>query len=179
MVGGDDDADALASGSDSNESAPQEDPKDKRINDLMSKWQSTDAENKRLRAQLEAQKGGDAGDDSAPAAGKDQTSAADEGFNAILRESARETLFKSDPRLERFGFKPDVIAGATAAEMQESLAKQKAFLDAVEGKLRNELLAEHGLTNDAAGGGSEKPRDFASMSSEDFQALVNRVTSGG
>jgi hypothetical protein len=158
----------------STDDAPQ-DPKDKRINDLMSKWQAAEAKAKRLEA---AQKGGDAGDDNPPAP-EAAPAPVDEGLNEILRDAAREALFKSDPRLERFGFKADVITGSTAAEMRESLARQRALLDAVEGKVRNEVLAEHGLTNDAAGGGSEKPTDFASMKREDFLELVERVKAGG
>ena len=176
MVDGDEDADdAASSGSDSTD-APQ-DPKDKRINDLMSKWQSAEARATAAEAKVAAPKDGDAGDDSAPASSEKPV--ADEGFAEILRDAARDALFASDPRLKRFGFKPDVIAGTTAAEMRESMAKQVAILDAVEGKVRNEVLAEHGLTNDAAGGGSEKPQNFAEMSSEDFLALVDRVKAGG
>ena len=178
LVDGDDEAVTESSGSDESTDAPQ-DPKDsKRINDLMSKWQSAESKAKRLEAELAQAKGeGASGNDSAPASEK--APAADEGFNEILRDAARDALFASDPRLKRFGFKPDVITGTTAAEMRESMARQVALLDAVEGKVRNEVLAEHGLTNDAAGGRSEKPQNFADMSSEDFLALVERVKAGG
>ena len=176
LVDGDEDAeDADESGSEAGADDAPQDPKDKRIRDLMSNWQKEQAKVTRLEAQL-ARRNTDAGDDSAPAQG---APAADEGFNEILRESAREALYKSDPRLAKFGFKPDVITGATAEEMKQSLASQKAFLDAVEGKVRNEVLAEHGLTNDAAGGSAESPQDYASMSSEDFAKLVSRVKDGG
>ena len=176
LVEGDEDGEQPETSGSADNDAPQ-DPKDKRINDLMSKWQAAEARATAAESKLKAPKAGDAGGDNAPV--PEQAPAVDDGFNEILRETAREALFKSEPRLARFGFKPEVISGTTAAEMRESLTKQKGLLDAVEGKVRNEVLAEHGLTNDAAGGGAEKPQNFDEMSSEDFQRLVEKAKAGG
>lgn len=159
----------------SDESAPQDggtpDPKDsKRVNDLMSKWQSEQARANRLEAELAAAKGqqkGDAGDGTA-------SDGAGNEFVEFQRELTRKALFDSDPRFAAYGLDPSAIEGQTVAEMRASVERQKKLVDAVETKARNKALREHGIAPDAGAGsgGSAKPVDYDSMSKEDFEKAL-------
>jgi len=136
------------------------DPKDKRINDLMSRAQKAEAEAAKLRNQLA--KGKDS-------AGDDKES----DFEAYMRESVRRTIF-AESGLSVFGLEPNVIEGATVAEMQASAKRQKDLIEKMRTTVRGEVLTEHGLSPDAAGGVPDKPIDYAGMSDEEFQKVVDR-----
>lgn len=174
---GDEDNEDNGSGSDN--SAPpstssDSKPDGKRVNDLMSKWQSSEAEKAKLQArldELEGQKTGNGGDQSA----KQEPSAEINEFLDLARSQARQTLYASDPRLARYGIEVTAIEGTTAKEMQDSLAKVKALLDKVEGSARTSALREHGLSPEIGGGGSEKPLDFSSMSDKEILEAGDRV----
>ena len=150
---------------------------DKRINDLMSKAQREEARANRLERELNALKGGgDASDDKAPQA-RPRRQEETEAWAELLREESRKVLFASDPRLAEYGVTPDVLAGSTPDEMRESLRREVARIDAMESKIRNRVLTEHGLDPEVGGGAGEPPVDYASMSKEEFEKHLQRAMS--
>lgn len=147
---------------------------DKRINDLMSKAQREEARANRLERELKALKGSDdASDDKAPAAPRRQAEA--DGWAELLREESRKVLFSSDPRLAEYGVTPDVLVGSTPDEMRESLRREVQRIDAMESKIRNRVLVEHGLDPEVGGGSGEPPVDYASMSKKEFEEALQRA----
>lgn len=164
----DGDDDAADSGSDN--SAPPENaqaPKDegKRVNDLMGKWQAEQARANRLERELAAARGST---DQAEGTQGDNGAAEVDEFKEFARENARTTLFNSDPRLAEAGLSVEDIAGTTLTEMRASVKKHLKVVDGIEGRLRNKLLAEHGLDPEVATGQGEKPVSFSTMTDKQF-----------
>lgn len=143
----------------------------KRINDLMSNWQKAEARAQKAEALLASQAAaapGSRGDRGQPAKPVDE-------WLEYNRRLVRESLYTREPRFERYGIGPDSIEGATPAEMQASFDRQKALVEKIETKARNDALAEHGLVPELAGGlGGSEPADFASMSTDEFEKFVAR-----
>ena len=146
---------------------------DTRINDLMSKWQSEQSRANALEARLAALEGsgsGNGGNEGSAPAGDDLKEERE-----LIRTAARQSLYASEPRLAQLGIEPDAIEGTTAAEMQASFKKLTGLLDKVEGSTRTKLVKELGLDPEIGTGGSEKPRDFASMSDKEILELGDRA----
>lgn len=161
-----------ASGSD-NSAPPSETPApqadSKRVDDLMSKWQSEQARANRLQKELDAARAG-GGSQGAPQG--DADGSMDE-FREFARENARNQLFGSDPKLAAYGLKAEDITGSTIAEMRESLRKHQKLIDGVETQARNQILAEHGLSPEVATGAStENAPKFSQMSDEEFDKFL-------
>jgi hypothetical protein len=147
----------------------------KRVNDLMGKWQSEQERNKRLQAQLDELKGKKTTDgDGQPAPDPER-----EAWIEAQRDFARERGLNSDPRLADYGLTSDDITGNTPAEIKASVKRWTDVIDAIETKARNRVLAEHGLSPEVAGGSAPKVPDVASLSDDDFEALVRRAKNGG
>lgn len=161
--------DALAPG---DQDSPPPASDSKRVNDLMSKWQSAEAKAARLEAELARTKTQVPG---ARNSGDRQAKPADE-WAEFHRSMARDKLFESEPRFARYGIDATAIEGATPAEMQASFNRQKALIDKIETAARNTILAEHGLIPEVAAGASERsePVDFARMSSKEFEEYLSK-----
>lgn len=163
----DGDNEGADSGSD-NSAPPENEPaaqaESKRVNDLMSKWQSAQAENARLKAQLAAS-GKGPGEDAQESGTNDRINE----FEEFARDNARITLFNSDPRLAQNDLKPEDITGSTLAEMRASFSKHQKLIAGMEGRMRNRILAEHGLDPDVATGAStEAVPSFSKMTDKQF-----------
>lgn len=160
----------------SNDAPPKDEGSDgadeKRVNDLMSKWQSEQAKANRLQKELDSLKA------KAPSASKAKNARADSGadeFVQFARESARTQLFNSDPRLAAYGLSASSIAGDSLDEMKASVKAQLDLISAIETKTRNQILAEHGLEPSVASGeASGEVPNFLSMSDKDFEAFLNQ-----
>jgi hypothetical protein len=145
-----------------NEPAGKDDSK--RVDDLMSMFNREQARANRAEAALAAATGGQGTKD-------DDTNGDDglEEFKAFARETARNTLFDSDPRLAAAGLTADDIAGSTLSEMKESVSKHQKVVSGIEGRLRNQILAEHGLSPEVqTGAGTEEGPSFSKMSKKEF-----------
>ncbi len=171
--------DGTQSGSDNSAPPAGEPPaKDdsKRISDLMSKWQAEEARANKLEAALAAATGGQ------PPAPQDdgaQGDAALDEFREFARENARNTLFSSNPQLAAAGLTAEDITGSTLAEMQASLAKHQKTISGLEGRLRNQILAEHGLSPEVAtGAGTEKAPSFSTMTDKEFAEFLEKRAGG-
>jgi hypothetical protein len=162
-------ADADADGHDSDADSAGDSKDNKRVNDLMSKWQSAQAEVERLKAQL-ARGTGDKdsekrGDGEKPKNG----SSAAQDFLEYSRQMVRDQLYGSDPRLKAYGIETSSIVGDTPAEMQASFKAQVKLIERIETRARNAALIDHGISPEVVGGsGVTETVDFDKMSSEDF-----------
>jgi hypothetical protein len=145
---------------------------DKRVNDLMGKWQAEEARANKLQQELDAARG------KAPAADPKDKSADGEGsapaneFLDFAREDARRRLFESEPKLAAAGLDSSAISGSTLGEMKDSLKRQKALVDGMESRLRGEVLKQHGLDPEVMAGSQEKVHGIAEMSDEKFAAFL-------
>ena len=179
--GTDSDSGSGEESSDDSDAAPPESTKgtkkaansDKRVNDLMSKWQSAEAEKKRLAAriaELEGSGTSNGGENrSAP-----QSAEANE-FLELAREQARTSLFQSDPRLAQYGFEVSAIEGTSAKDMQASLKRLLSVVERVESSARSNALREFGLSPEVASGGRDKGFDPMTASDEEIAKMADRM----
>lgn len=161
-----------ASGSDNSAppaDASADDKGEKRINDLMSKWQAAEARANAAEAKLKApaKQGESADGDTGQAAQANE-------FLEFAREDARRRVFESDPRLAAAGLELSAITGTTLDEMKASLARQVKLVDGIESRVRSSVLTEHGLNPEVDGGARESLPSFETMSEEDFQKFLEK-----
>lgn len=150
------------------------DAESKRVNALMSKWQSEQERNKKLQARLdELEKA--ATSDGAPTPAPDPER---EAWMEAQRDFARERGLNADPRLAEYGLTSDDITGTTPTEIKASVKRWTDVIDAIETKARNRVLAEHGLAPEVTGGGAPPKLDIAGMSDDDFDQLVRKAKNG-
>lgn len=144
----------------------------KRINDLMSKWQSAEAKATRLDAELARLKAQAPG----PRNGGDRQAKPADEWADFHRSMVRDQLYASEPRFARYGIESTSIEGSTPAEMQASFARHKALVEKIETAARNQILSEHGLVPDLNSAPERgEPVDFARMSSKEFEEYLSKV----
>lgn len=147
---------------------------DKRVNDLMSKWQAEQAKSANLQKEIDALKGkSKPAPKDKPAGDPVDNSQADE-FVQFARESARKQLFDSEPRFAEYGLDVDAISGQTLSEMKAAAKAQLSLIDGIESRARNRILAEHGLDPDITTGQGEKPTSFSTMSDKEFAEFMSQ-----
>jgi hypothetical protein len=143
---------------------------DKRVRDLMSKWQTEQARANRLEQELQAARGSQSGE-------SQQEQPADGGANEFVefaREDARRRIFESDPRLAAYGLEASAISGSTLLEMKASFAAQKKLIEGIESRARQQVLQEHGLDPEVVADGREKIPGIAQMSDEEFDKFLDQ-----
>lgn len=165
-----DDASGVSDGSQAPESSDGDDPKAaKRVADAQRALHKEQARAKALEKELEELKsrGAEPVDrDKAPVA---------PDLNPELLEDWREAAWERYPAFKDFGIEIDAIQGGTRTEIRQAAANLAKFIDEVESKVRNRVLAEYGLSAEGLGGGKrEQYPDFGSMSSEDFLKFVEK-----
>lgn len=144
-----------------------EDPKDKRIRDLMSQLQRTEAENNRLKGQ----KQDGTKKEATPSTTVDPSTAE---MQAYLKETVQQRIFDEDPRLREFGFGVEDIAGDDLAAMRANRKKLQAVIEKAESRGLNAAFERMGLDPSVAGGPQET-RDFASMSDKEIAELLDKA----
>jgi len=162
--GGDDGADGADATSPA--SGSSDEGKDKRIRDLMSRAQKAEAELAKVR---KAQETNPKPEGSQPAAPQ----ISDE-FSAYMRESVRRQIF-ADAGLADLGLDTSAIEGRTVEEMQASAKRYSDLLGGLRDQVRDQVLKEHGLSPDAGGGSGGTAVDYAALTPEDFEKLVNKA----
>lgn len=156
--------------SESDESEGKPDPKvDKRISDLQS---ALDKETARANKLEKLQKRGQDGDEG----GKDPERQA---LLAELREASLDAVLGENPELKQYGIDRNLIEGANRAELRESATQLVSLVKSVATKARNAALREHGLNAEPVGGTREKPKNYGTMSDEDFEKELARAKGGG
>ncbi len=165
------DADGLPAGQDPKAGTADS----KRISDLTSKWQKAEARAKAAEAKLKPETPPTgAGEGSAPSAVPPEIAQ----WLETARDGARERIYNMDPRFAEYGVEQALIDGDSPDAMRQNQSRVKAVIDVVETKVRNKVLAEHGLTPAASGSTAPKLGDISSMDSKEFEALVSRAKTG-
>lgn len=165
-----DDASGVTDGGSQAPESNDEDPKErKRFQDAQKALHKEQARVKALEKELESFK----------AKGSQPEDRAEQGaapeINAELLEDWREAAWERFPTFKEFGIEIDAIQGSSRTEIRQSASALAKFIDEVESKVRNRVLAEHGLSADGLGGGRrETYPDFESMSSEEFLKFVEK-----
>jgi hypothetical protein len=162
----DDEEDESTDGEDDSESDDGSESKaptkeEKRVRALQSKLDQAIAENNRLKkSQMPPTKNGKPRDPEV------------ERLMAFALDQTRKSLYETEPRLKKYQIAPEVIRGTTPEEMQANLKELKRLVSRIETGARNETLREHGFSPAPRDAGADKPRNFSSMSSEEFDKLV-------
>lgn len=153
--------------------AGTDDGVDKRVRDLQSKADAAEARANKLEKLLA--KSSDSGEsDSAGSNDPDRAALLQE-----LREASLDAVYGEFDLLKDYGIDRALIEGTTRTQMRESAAQLVGLIKGVETKVRNKVLREHGLKAEPAGATRQPPKNWAEMSSEDFQKELERVKSGG
>lgn len=141
---------------------------DKRVADLMSKWQKSDAENAKLKAQITKSNTKNSSEDSST-----DTAQANE-FMDFAREHARNTLYATDPRLAKYKIPVESVSGSTPDEMRRSLEAQVKVVAAMETQIRRDIMIEHGIDAEVVSGKGGSELNIAQLSEKEFAALIER-----
>ena len=144
-------------------------PEDKRVSDLMSKWQKAEARAKKLEEQVAAQ-------------GRSPAPAASSGVDPWLlaaRDAVIDKVYEADPRYERYGIRRDFFVATDPSVTKGAAAELSALLDGIEARAREDAAAGVGYVPELGGGSaSREPIDFDTMKKEDFEALVAKAKMG-
>lgn len=98
-----------------------------------------------------------------------------EAMREDLREAALDAAFAEFGELKEYGISRALVDGYSRAEVRENSQALVALVKSVATKARNKTLADAGLKADPSGTSRSKPVDYASMSSEEFNKLVDGV----
>lgn len=175
---GDDSDDAVTGSVESalptDEGSAQEDPRDKRIKDLMSKWQKAEARARKAEAAASGPKSGETASDARPAEAPSLPSEVAAWVEAA-REAAVERIYESDTRFAEYGIDRTDLDGATPAEVRANAERLRKLIDGLEGKVRNRVLSEHGFAPEIGGESRVPKKSFADMTKEEFDAEIARA----
>lgn len=145
---------------------------DKRYDDLMSKWQKAEARAKKAEALL-------TGKQTDGAQPKPQGSALDDPkVKAWVDEAAAdvaERAFRSDPRFEQYGISPSEFRGESPDAIRNKVKQTRELIDKMETRIRNEILAEHGLSPDVGSTRAAPTKSFDQMSSKEFNDYMKSM----
>lgn len=161
----------------SEESTEEEKPKaegvDKRIRDLQAKADAAEARANKLE-KLAAKAAGSDESDSTGSNDPERAALVQE-----LREASLDAVYGEFGELKEYGIDRALIEGTTRAQMRESAAQLVGLVKGIETKVRNRVLREHGIKAEPGGTNRQPPKNWADMSSEDFQKELERVKAGG
>jgi len=144
------------------------DPKlDKRIRDLQSKADAAEARANKAESALKKSSVADKG-----TAGPD---VATQALMSDLREASLDAIYGENPLLKQYNIDRSFIEGSTRAEIRENAASVVGLIKSVSTKVRNETLAENGLSAPAAGSARKPPVDYGSMQDEEFLKLLDSM----
>lgn len=90
----------------------------------------------------------------------------------------RDTLYESNPKFKAYNVSPDLITGDTPAAMEASAQSLTAFVDTLEGNVRDQVLRDHGFDPEPRSSTRGPDKGFKSMSSEEFNRLVEQALRG-
>lgn len=94
------------------------------------------------------------------------------------QQNTRTALYKSNEKLAEYGVDPSLIRGDTPAEMQASAKLLGEFVDKMERDIRDAVLTEHGFTPAPKDASSMGRKNFRTMDSKEFEALVEEALRG-
>lgn len=94
------------------------------------------------------------------------------------QENMRNALFAENPRFAEFGLDSSLITGDTPAEMRASAKSLSSFVEELHGKVRSQVLEEHGFDPEPRPADAPGRQDFNKMDKEKFDALVENALRG-
>lgn len=119
---------------------------------------------------------------------KASASAKDKGKTAVPAEveewitaaktNARKSLYESHERLARYNVDPALIQGETPEEMTASANSLNEFVKELEGKVRGDVLEEHGFDPEPRTSTAPGRKSFKDMDSKEFNQLVEDALRG-
>lgn len=136
---------------------------DKRVNDLMSKWQKAEARARKAEAAL---------------VGGSDTASAGDPWVAAARDLVIDQVYGSDPRYGKYGIQRDFFAGGDPSMIKAASKELSALLDGIEASAVEKARAEVGYVPELGGGPVREKVDFDAMTSEQFEALIAKAKSG-
>ena len=142
---------------------------DDRVRTLQSRADKAEAEANKLRKQLESFQGQTASG-SEPAVPPQVAE-----WVTAAEERLRDQLYAEDPRLKEYGISADRITGDSPAAMRASAKELSKSVDTMESAIRNKVQVEHGIAPPPSAGPPDKKVNFDSMSSEEFNAYVEKA----
>ncbi len=143
------------------------DKTEKRVKDFQSKADAAEARANKAEALLKAERAGKGGEAGDPAT---------QALMQELREASLDAIYGENPLLKQYGIERSLIEGSTRGEMRQSADAVVGLIKSVSTKVRNETLAEHGISAPATGSTRTPPVDYGSMSDADFDKLLNSVS---
>jgi hypothetical protein len=90
----------------------------------------------------------------------------------------RESLYDANPKFKAYGIDPTFITGDTPVAMQASAQSLTAFVDTLEGSVRDQVLRDHGFNPEPLASTRAAGKSFQSMSSEEFNRIVDEALRG-
>lgn len=95
------------------------------------------------------------------------------------KDNVRQQLYESDPRLKTYGVSPDLIVGETPADMRKSAKELQSAISALEGKIRNAVLIEHGFDPEPQSDErTTQAKSFRTMPRDEFLREVEKALDG-
>jgi hypothetical protein len=164
--------DSSAEESKDSDDAESKSPKDsespddpKRIRDLQSKADKAEARANKLQKRLE-----EADANTAKGSDEDSSDIPPElrEWLGIAKEKAQDSLYEGDERFKEYDLSPTLITGETPDKMKESAKALQELVTQIEGKVRNSVLQEHGFAPEPASSARQEPKNWATMSREEF-----------
>lgn len=117
----------------------------------------------------------------ASASGKGRTASVPEEVQQWItaaKENTRKALFEQNEKFGQYGVDPSLIVGETPVEMRASAESLAKFVTEIESKVRGQVLVEHGFDPEPRSTTSTGRKDYATMDSKDFNALVEEALRG-
>jgi len=173
----DDNTDTDDAASDKGKDSESDEDREKRIRDLQSTADKATARANKLQKQLDGK-------------AKRGTAKDDDESNGVVPPEIREWLdsakeqtqksnFETDKRFQTYEVDPAFIQGDSPSAMKESAERLSKLVTNIEGKVRNEVLVEHGFSPEPATSERNEPVNYATMSSEDFAKVQEKALAGG
>lgn len=90
----------------------------------------------------------------------------------------REVIYDSNPKFKAYGVSPDLITGDSPAAMEASAQSLAAFVDTLEGNVRDQVLRDHGLNPEPLASTRAAGKNFKTMDTAEFNRLVEDALRG-
>jgi hypothetical protein len=148
---------------------------DERIRALQSEADKAKAAEAKARKELEALKGNAAAPDATPSGAVPPQV---EEWITVASDRLRDQLYAEDSRFKDYGLPASRITGSTPAEMRASAKDLASVVDKMEANIRARVQEEHGIAPAPSAGAPEKTASFDKMSSEEFNAYVEKALRG-
>lgn len=156
-------------------SPPSGDKSEKRIRDLQAKADAAEAKANKLQKMLDAAMQGAGAEDSKPKPGGRQMAPGE----SLAIEFMKESVFQTTPKMAEAGFTAADLSGSTPSEIRASAAELVRRYEENETRIRNKVLAEHGLAPEIVNNTpAPKVKNYFDLPKKDFDELLEKALQG-